>query len=348
MFGSGQIGLAPLAQWCRRMATALDAGINVRKVLAREADSAYGRLGRELRKIHEAIGDGDTLEEALNDTGEFFPLLVRRLVAVGERTGQLPEVLQQLAEHYEEQLGLRREFLSRLTWPLMQLTAAIFIVGFLIYVLGVIGSMTGGPPQDVLGIGLVGTTGTIIYFVSVFGIIAGLFIAYRLLTQSLAGTRAWHSLLLALPVAGPAFRTLALSRLAWTLALTEETSLDLREAIPLALGATDNACFAAQAPQVVAAVEAGSPLSEALSRAGRYPVEFLETLMVGEESGQIAESMARLARQYRDEATRAMATLSTVAGFVVWAIIAGIMVVAIFRIFHTMYLGPLNEALKGI
>ena len=58
--------------------------------------------------------------------------------------------------------------------------------------------------------------------------------------------------------------------------------------------------------------------------------------------------MAVVSRQYQDQARHALAALTTVAGFAVWAMVAGIIILMVFRIFTQAYLGPINEALKGV
>ena len=52
----------------------------------------------------------------------------------------MPEVLNSLANYYEANVRRMQEFRSQIFWPLFQLFAAILIIGFLIFILGVIGS----------------------------------------------------------------------------------------------------------------------------------------------------------------------------------------------------------------
>lgn len=347
MVFSRQIRTQELSRLCRRLATALEAGVDVRKVWQREADGRVsGGLAARMRTVRDAVDRGDSLHEALETTGRYFPTMFRQLVGVGEQTGQLPEVLKRLADHYEHQLRLKREFLGRIAWPLIQLAIAVFVVGFLIWILGIIADFGGGKPLDVLALGLVGSRGATIYFASVAAFVGVLVTAVWLTRRLLVDSAPWHHFLLKLPWVGSAVRTLALSRMAWTLHLTDETGMDLREAIPLVLGSTGNAYYAGQRKKILDEINEGATLCMALEAAGGYPRDFLDTLEVGEESGQISESMGRLSRQYEDQAQKAMTVLTTVAGFLVWALVAAILVVVIFRLFFVGYLGPINEQLK--
>jgi type II secretory pathway component PulF len=95
-------------------------------------------------------------------------------------------------------------------------------------------------------------------------------------------------------------------------------------------------------------VTSGQEICEVLSRTGAYPRDFLDTLEVGERSGRLPESMRILSEQYQDKARRALATLTMAAGFLVWALVAVIIIVMIFRLFTLLYLGPIQDALEGI
>ena len=71
------------------------------------------------------VNQGGTLSAGLTATGDFFPPLFREMVLVGEQSGHLGEVLKQLANHYQNQLTLRRNFLASITWPAIELFLAV-------------------------------------------------------------------------------------------------------------------------------------------------------------------------------------------------------------------------------
>ena len=80
---------------------------------------------RHLATISQTVNQGGTLSEGLAATGDFFPPLFREMVYAGEQSGHLGETLKQLANHYQYQITLRRNFLASITWPLIELFLAI-------------------------------------------------------------------------------------------------------------------------------------------------------------------------------------------------------------------------------
>jgi type II secretory pathway component PulF len=333
MFASPRIPLKPLVGLCRRMSTALEAGIDLRTVCARETDRASGPLRSYLLAVSQAVEEGESLAEGVAATGEFFPALFRELIALGEQTGQLDAVLAQLADHYQNQIEMRRIFRAIIIWPMVQLGIAVAVVGFVIWVMGVIPQPPGNKPLDPLGLGLVGNRGLAIYvaFLACVGVL--FWLTRRAVGRGLVWTMPIQRLVLQLPGIGKPLQTLALARLAWSMRVTFDAGMDVRHAMKLSLRSTRNARYIDHIPLIDAEITKGHSVHEAFCQAGGYPEDFLDTLAVGEQSGRLVESMGLLARQYQDQARAALAVLAMMAGWAIWAAVAGLIIVLIFRMF---------------
>lgn len=332
-----------LSELCHRLALEADAGIDIRRTWQREAETARPRFRGQFAHVRDAVAGGDSLTEAMIGTGRMFPALMLEMVHVGEQTGTLGHVFARLAEHYRRQHQMQRAFLVAIAWPVFQLVAAIVVIGLVIWVLGVIAQRNDGRPIDILGLGLIGNRGLLIYvnLVIVFGLcLAGLIFAMR---RGMLWTRPLQRTLIRLPGVGPCLRRLALARLTWALHLTLGAALDLRRVVPLVLRATGNDYYEQHTERAVALVATGHPLYQALGHTGAFPPEFIDALEVAEESGQTVESMERLSRRYEEEADAALRTLTTLLGFAVWAVVAALIIFMIFRI-AAFYIGAIQGA----
>jgi type IV pilus assembly protein PilC len=344
MLFSPRISLAALARLCRRLATSLQAGVDVRTVCAREAQYATGLAARpRFRQISNAVHQGDSLAEAIDAAGDYFPPLFREMTNVGEKTGHLSEIFTRLAENYEEQIRLRRIFLVAISWPMVQLAISVLIVGALIWIIGMV-----NPDMDPLGFGLVGNSGLAVYVMFVAGVTAVIVFVIHALRRGVAWVRPVQKAVLRIPVLGKAVETICLARVAWSLHLTLGVGMDVRQAIRLSLGAARNARYTDHIPAIEAAVESGDSIHDAFLAAGDYPVEFLDNLRVGEESGNLAESMDLLSRQYHERAAAALKIITMLAGFAVWMAIAALIIAIIFRIFFTAYLNPYRDLMNDL
>lgn len=344
MVFSSRISLQELVGLCRRLAWALGAGVDVRRVFQREAERARGHLRRGLTEVRRAVDRGETVSHGLAAAGNVFPPLVRELTEVGEQTGGLSEVFLQLADHYQGRLELRRNFLAAIAWPVIQLVLALGIVGFLIWIMGFICDAT-GQPIDPLGVGLVGTGGLVIYLLLLAAVAGAVLLAVQGMRRGVAGLRILQRLLMRVPVLGRPLQTLALARLAWALHLTLGAGMEVRRALALSLRTTNNARYTDRIPRMDAMIARGNSMHDAFLAAGVFPVDFLDSLAVAEESGKLVESMATLSRQYRDRARAALGTLTMLAAWAVWGVVALIIIGLIFRLAMTMWFGVYQDLL---
>jgi type II secretory pathway component PulF len=334
-----------LAELCHRLAVETDAGIDIRRTWQREADAAPSRLRHYIAHVRDGVAHGKSVSLALAGTGHVFPPLFLEMARVGEESGSLGKVFRNLESHYRRAQQAQRIFLAAIAWPMLELGFAIVVIGVLIWALGIVAARNNGQPIDILGFGLIGTKGLIIYinFIVAVGLcVAAVVVAMK---RGMLWTRSIQRTLLRLPAVGSALEKIALSRLAWALHLTMNTSMDLRRVVPLVLRATGNDHYIRHTDEIVADIASGQPVHVAFARSRAFPVEFLDALEVAEESGQTVESMERLSKRYEEEAESAVRALATIFGFLVGVFVMGLIVLMIFRL-AGFYFGTINSLLK--
>lgn len=120
-----------LARFNRVLSTMVGAGISVLDALKITADSIGNVVYRDsILRVLEKVKGGSSLEEAI--TGEeVFPYLVPQMVAVGEKTGEIDQILINLAIYYEDELDSKIKGLTSIIEPAMIIVMG-FIIGFVI------------------------------------------------------------------------------------------------------------------------------------------------------------------------------------------------------------------------
>jgi type II secretory pathway component PulF len=341
-----RMGLRFLLPFLRRASTAIHAGIDVRKFWEMEAKRAPAPFRSSFQDILERVSQGDTMAEAMHAQGELFPPMVRELVEVGEKTGRLEQVLERLAEHFDHMSRLKRAFISGITWPMMQLAAAAFIVGFLIWFLGEIVPAMGGQAVDILGFGLLGNSGLIAYLGILATIVAGAVLFYFAIMRQWFGDVPLR-LVLRIPYIGNTIETMALARLTWTLSMALESGVDARGSIRMALRSSAMPHYLAVEKQVDQSIVSGFEFHQSLRDTRQFSGEFLNMLETAEISGRLSESMIHLSDEYSQRAETATKVLTTFATFGIWGCVATFIIFLIIRLFM-FYLGTLQNALQGI
>ncbi len=338
-----RISTNDLIHLLRRLGIATKSGVDMRKIWEREAQQGASDHRRHMGSVHDKVSRGQSLAGAMAACDGFFPPLVCDLIDIGEQTGTLEVVLPQLVQHYEHLRSLRRLFLQGITWPLLKLLAALFIVGLLIWILGIIGEMPGGEQVDILGLGLVGNQGLLIYLAFLMTVgVAGVAVAGGI-KNGVFGNRPMQ-LAMATPVLGKLLRVFALARFSWTLSLAQGAGADARRSLALALKSTHNAYFTDHADQVDEAIlESGVEMHEALRKTGVFPEDFLHSLETAELAGATSEALDKIASDYKIRAENNSKGLTIVSTFAVGGFVVVLIVALIFRLFF-FYLGILYDA----
>ncbi len=340
-----RINTRHLARLCHNVGTGLHAGIDVRRVWDNECQRGSLSSRVHMEKIRQHIANGDSLASSFKDSNGFFPPLFCEMVEVGERTGRLERVFQRLAEHYEQVLVLRRNFIAGIAWPMFELTMGVLVVGFLIWILGAIGSEYDGKPMGIFG--LHGAAGTMIWFTCVAAVAATIVIPFVAIQKGWLDPGPLFRVLLHVPGVGKGLRTISMARLTWALSMATDSDLPPDKSIELAARSTQNSYYTDMIEQMRLTIRRGGEMHDAFRSTGRYPDDFLDTIQTGELSGRVSETLQILSRDYDERAKMWYRGLSVACGLGVFLLVGIFMIVMIFQVFQ-LYMAPINDALKQV
>lgn len=334
-----------MAALCHAFRVEHNAGMTLVEIFQQQARKGPISARPLIARVAERLKEGDSLEDALKAEGEAFPPLFVSMAAVGEQTGNLPEVFHELEKYYRAQLTLWREFIAHSVWPMIQLIAAIIVITLLILILG---WLSDNPERafDPLGFG-VGPAGALKFLATVFLFFGTLVLIYLVATRAMGQKAAVHRLLLKIPVIGPCLQAIALSRLARALKLTMDSTLAAHRAVQRSLLVSGNSAYEACADTAATQIKRGREIADVLRDCDVFPEEFLQAIHTGEQTGELPEVMARQAEYYQEEAGRRLRTLTIVASFLVWLFVAALIIWAIFRIALSIF-GVYQDAMRGL
>jgi len=344
MIFSSRVPIPALVQWCRALKHGIDVGISPVKCFRQQGKSGPTSVRPLANTIADRLAQGASLEEAIRPFRSRFPLLFVELIAVGEQTGRLTETFEELERYFETVQQSRKDFLRALIWPAMSYFMAIVIIAILIAVLGLIGSLL-----DPTGLGLLGPkcAGIFLLVMTVFTIfVVGGFMYIR----DHDGIRGkFEAISLSIPGLAGCFRAFALQRFSLALQMTAEAGLRADKALLYSFRATANSSYAKHAEDASKRARGGEEITEILTDCGPnlFTAEFLDSVQVGETSGQLAEVMHKQSKFYREEASRKLKILTMLAGGAVYLMIGLMIILVIARILMAI-IGVYEDALKGV
>lgn len=341
---SSRVPLPALVQWCRALRYGLHAGLSPVKILRHQAKSGPVTVRPLAATLSDNLKAGNSFADALKDHRAKFPKLFVELVSVGESAGKLAEVFEELERYFEAQQDARKQFLRALVVPAISYAIAVLVVSVLVAVLSLLGNHL-----DPFKLGKFGPAGGLVVAVAGFGFAAVVAFVYLIARDDDHLKGKLEAFGLKIPGLTGAYRSFALQRFSIALSMTHEAGMRADKAVFSSFQATANNAYTKHAEPTAAVVRKGTPIAKALAGigGGLFPDEFLDQVHIGEDSGQITEVMGRAAEQYRDEAIRRTKLLAMIAGGVVYALVA-LMVIALIISIVMSIAGVYQDAMKGL
>src|SRR5438445_7723228 len=268
------------------------------------------RVQQMTRALHQALVDGRSFSRALSEFPRIFPPLYVNVVAAGEASGALPQILLRVVKHLMQAKDLRDRVQQALIYPaFLALAGAILITIFITFMVPQLTgfmSETGGalplPTRILLQIHHL-ITGY--WWVGVL-LMIGAIIGFRAFVRTNEGRIAWDRFRLIIPGYGRVIRHRYYAQFSRTLGTLMENGIPLLRALDLVTEIAGNRFLEAKLVEARRAVVDGATLSAALSGQHLFPDLFTDMLAVGEQTGRFAETMQTVADVYERELDRAV------------------------------------------
>lgn len=265
--------------------------------------------------IWSRLGEGNSLSASISAYPQVFDSQTINLVAAGEATGNLGEVLERLILHFREVREMRSKLITAMAYPsficLLACSVILFFLFFLLPRLQTLLNSLGGqmPPSTKLLIII--SEGTLHYgpFVAVAAAIAlvSLF-GWR---KTAAGRVGFDALLLRVPVLNGLVTRSTVLNFCQTLSVLLENGITTSEALRLTERTVTNAALRERLNTATDRVLEGESLSSALQRTGFFPRLLIDRVGIAEQTGSLAPGLRDIARSYRSELDRWLHTFTT-------------------------------------
>jgi len=299
------------------LATMMDAGMPILRSIDVVIEGRRGYLKQIFKRIRETIAKGSTLAEAMDQHPRVFPDLDRMLIEAAETSGSMGVSLTVLSEWHQFVHRITRRMIMGLIYPFLILHIAAFVVGMPSFILG---KITG--TEYLFGVAgilmfLWVPTGVVIVCV----LLRGRFPVLRL-PLDFAAQR--------IPVFGLAAYHMAICRHAKAFAMMYGAGVPITETAERANRATGNVIVARLFKGGQASVRAGGMAWEGFSK--RLPMEYLQLWQIGEETGELDKTTAKIAEIAGDRADLYFTEFSKWLPKIVYFIIMGVLAYMILKL----------------
>ncbi|OYY64726.1 MAG: type II secretion system protein GspF [Burkholderiales bacterium 28-67-8] len=306
-----------LAVWTRQLAGLVGSGLPLERALTALSDEAEDPKQRELvAHLRSEVNAGSSFARALGSAEREFDEVYRGVVAAGEQSGALGQVLERLADDLEERQALKAKLIGATLYPAIVSMIAVVIVIFLVtYVVPQVASVFTSSKRALPGltVAMLAISGFLRHYGWVLLLAIGAGVGtLMLMLRSAAFRERFDAGLLNLPMVGRLSRGYNAARFAGTLAMLAGAGVPILKALQAAAETLSNRAMRADALDTLVRVREGAPLASALAGKKRFPGLLAMFARLGEQTGHLPEMLDRAAKQLSTEVQRRAMQMATI------------------------------------
>jgi type IV pilus assembly protein PilC len=311
-----QIGGSEFLILNQQFNTLIKAGLPILRALDLLADRASSpKLRPVISQIRDRVREGKSLSEAVAEAGVFSKVYSTAILA-GEKSGNLPGVLDYYIAYQRVSTGVRKKILATLVYPILLISVAIIIVTYLVtavipkFALLYRDLNVDLPAPTRLLIAL-----TVDYRFAFLGAVALLAVAAAgvfLWSRSEEGGPAFDRFKFRLPIVGDTLLKFQVAQFSRTLATLLTGGTPLVAGLQTATDAVTSKLLRSTVAEATQRVREGESLHAALASKNIVPEMALDMIEVGESSGALSPMLTSVAEFYEEEVSLRLSALVSI------------------------------------
>lgn len=344
--GGNKLNSKAFTVMCSQFAIIIKSGIPIARAVSlvyeKTTDKALKKL---LKKVSTDVEGGRSLAASFEENGAgLLPQTFVESIRAGEESGNLDTAFQSMYEHFDKQTKIGAKVKGALMYPAFVLGLGIVvIIVMMVKVIPTFIEIFDGLDAELPAItrSLIAMSNFFQHYWALLLVIAIVaFIAYKIYGNTEEGRIKLAKKSLDLPVLGNIQQLNAASQFANTLVTMIDAGLPLTKSVSITAKALDNYYVSQEVGKMTGQIEEGHTLGDAMKDSGCMPDILTDMTAVGEESGELSETLSTIAAYYDSELATAIsealaklepAILVVIAGF------AGYVVIAIYIAMFSMY-----------
>ena len=344
--GGNKLNAKAFTVMCSQFSIILRAGIPIARTVHLIAEKTTDKtLKRILKSVAEDVESGRTVADAFNDRGgSILPPTFVETIRAGEESGNLDRAFDSMYHLFDKRVKMAGKVRSALAYPMFVLVIAIGVV--IVLMVKVVPTFTAIfasydaelPFMTRLLIGISNFFRSAWPYILVIAAIIAL--VYKLVQKTEKGKMGLAKLQLKLPILGNIALLNGASQFASSMTTMLGAGLPITRAVSITSRTMDNYYISSETGKLVGKLEEGKALGSSMAEAAYLPDILVDMVTVGEETGELEETMDTISGYYDAElemATDAAMKKLEPALLIFMAVIAGFIVIAIYMAMFDMY-----------
>ncbi len=344
-----KIKIDDIVIFTRQLATMIDSGVPVVQALDILAEQMDNYAFKEIiEDVYNGVEGGANFSDSLEKHKKVFSTLYVSMVRAGEISGELNTILDRLATYLEKSAALRKKVKAALVYPiavtLIAMGITIFMMTFVIPKFAEIFTSLGAPlPAPTMILILISDfVKTNIITVSIVLFVVG--IGFKKYISTERGRIWFHKRLLKLPLFGPLFMKVAMSKFSRTLSTLLKSGVPILSAFDIVSKTVGNRLIELAVEDVKNALEAGHGISETLIKKNVFPPMVVRMIGIGEETGEIEKMLGKIADFYDEQVDVAISGLTSLIEPLIIVFLGGVIGTIVVCMFLPIF--TITQAIK--
>lgn len=311
-----QVNFNDIVDFTRQIAIMLNAGLTLIESLEiLKKQTTKLPLRKMIETIDAKIKGGSSFSAALKNYKKNFSNLYIALVRSGELSGKLGEILLRLADNLEKEREFKNKLKGAFIYPII-IVACMFVIMF-IMVTFVLPKLLGLykdfnvelPFSTKILIGISNFSAR--FWPLIFVLIVVSFYFFKKYLSTKIGKKSFDQFILKLPIFGNISSIFLLVESTRTLAILITAGVSILEALSIVVDSTDNLVFQQAFLTVSQKVEKGQSMGTALQQEAIFPPILVQMSLVGEQTGNLGETLFGISKYFEIESEMATKTMMT-------------------------------------
>jgi len=313
---SARVRKRDLLATLQQIAILAEAGVNLAAALQATIEEEKNATMRSiLRQIKMEIESGQDFSSALSHYPRVFSNTVVALAKAGEKTGALGTMLRRAAGYLQAEYETTAKIRSAMIYPCIMLVMAVGVTVFLLtFVLPrfipVFESRHVALPKITV-ITLATSEFLRTYWRLFLAVIGGFFLSVGIVRRSQKGREQLDRIKLALPILGPIFRRIAISRSVRTLSTVLYAGVPILDSLELAAAIANNVVIERAWLTVRDGLVEGRRICDCMKTDELFPRTLVQMVAAGEETGKLDQVLDKVAEFYERELEVAIKTATS-------------------------------------
>ena len=301
----GKFNASDLSFALTQLSTYLKAGIALAdavKILAKQ--SKKPAIRKSFYELVYQLLKGESLSEAMDMQSKVYPKLLINMVKTAEMTGDLPSILDDMAEYYTSIDQTRKQMKSAMTYPVIVLIIAIGVLIFmLVYLVPQFSALfeSNGAELPALTLAVMGVSNFIQHnwIILLIGTLTFLFVFYELYTHIQKFRETIQVILMHFPIFKDIIIYNEVANFTKTFASLLNHGVFITDSMEILSKITSNEIYKKIIHKTLENLGKGDSISTAFKGEWAVPVVAYEMIVTGETTGQLGQMMEKVAAHFQ-------------------------------------------------